>query len=98
MFLKLKSNTNNNMTNEEKAREIAKMNQVEYSAPWGDFVSFSECEMSALEMAKWKDDQFKKCLERKKNELFNSNICLNVEPFIDFIDEIINEYFSEENK
>ena len=50
------------MTNEEKATYIANANQcIDRSG----YSSFEECEKSALEMAEWKDKQFKECLEKK---------------------------------
>lgn len=45
------------MTNEEKAKEIAKQNAREY-LPQNPGFSIDECEKSALEMAQWKDQQF----------------------------------------
>lgn len=38
--------------------------------------------------------QFKEYLEKKREELFNTN-CLSVLPYIEFIDEIIKELFGE---
>lgn len=59
------------MDNKEKAKEIAlenKMTYLERENDGGlyDVDSFDECEQSALEMAKWKDKQFK---EEKKELL-----------------------------
>lgn len=56
------------MTNEEKAKEIGHTYARQYRHNCGgdDFVfSSEECSDSALEMAKFKDDYFKKVLEDK---------------------------------
>lgn len=45
------------MTNEEKAQEIAKVHEVHYDRFHGE-TSNDECFLSALEMAKWKDENF----------------------------------------
>ena len=49
------------MTNEEKAKEIAMKNKVYYDESAGniDCSSFAECKKTALEMAQWKDEQYK---------------------------------------
>lgn len=52
------------MTNEEKAREIAinnRQNYFEGDIGWGANTQSSECECydSAIEMAEWKDEQYK---------------------------------------
>lgn len=59
------------MNNKLKAKEIAAENKMTYLEMENDgsvyYVdSFDECEQSALEMAQWKDEQFK---EEKKELL-----------------------------
>lgn len=78
------------MRNEEKAREIGQTIVIE-DCGWQ---RYDIAEFAALKMAKWKDQQFKGYLAKKKEELFNTN-CLSVLPFLEFIDEIINELFPE---
>lgn len=46
------------MTNEQKAKEIAE-NQFSWYSDFDDVNSFEECYESAMEMAKWKDEQHK---------------------------------------
>ena len=62
------------MTNEEKAREIARNNQQFYyeSNGWGDEIKSSknECYNSAIKMAEWKDEQF----VQEKEKLID-NVC-----------------------
>ena len=53
------------MTNEEKSKEIAQNNRINYyegDIGWGDRIKSSEeeCYDSAMEMAEWKDEQFAK--------------------------------------
>ena len=53
------------MTNEEKSKEIAQNNRINYyegDIGWGDRIKSSEeeCYVSAMEMAEWKDEQFAK--------------------------------------
>lgn len=48
------------MTNEEKARELARDNCRYYQSSYTGFISadsFEECKASALKMAEWKDAQ-----------------------------------------
>ena len=83
------------MTNSEKANEIAS------NAKEGRYFDVYQ---SAHIMANWKDKQFKKYLEKKRNEV---NQCkqnsLGLFPYdvimyngaIEVIDEIINELFSK---
>ena len=52
------------MTQEEKAKEIARKNRINYyegDIGWGDRIKSSEeeCYDSAMEMAEWKDNQIK---------------------------------------
>lgn len=57
------------MNNEEKAQEICEKNKqfhVECSS--------LECYLSAMEMAQWKDEQFKEQLNSLKDEI-QSNLC-----------------------
>lgn len=77
------------MTNKEKAKEIGQIIVIE-DGIW----HCVNADIVAIEMAEWKDQQFKEYLEKKKEELFNTN-CLSVLPFLEFIDEIINELFGE---
>lgn len=58
----------NDMNNEEKAQEICEKNKqfhVECSS--------LECYLSALEMAKWKDEQLSKCLENLEKEYIRNS-------------------------
>lgn len=84
------------MTNEEKATYIANVNQcIDRSG----YSSFDECKDSALDMAEWKDQQFKEYLEKKKaeNPLSYRSDWKSYENGIyhDIINEIINELFGE---
>ena len=91
------------MTNEEKARIIAEENKCCYpeDMAYEDF-SDEECYTSALEMAEWKDQQFKEYLEKKKAEIdriddygiYTTEISLTAQS--NLLDEIINELFKEE--
>lgn len=61
------------MTNEEKAKEIAEVNKMTYlemenDGSVYDVDSFSECEDSALDMAKWKDQQFKDAIQKVRSD------------------------------
>lgn len=78
------------MTNEEKVKELA------FEEVGGFIDSFigKKFLSAIMKMAEWKDQQLKEYLEKKRVELFNTN-CLSVEPFIDFIDKIINELFNK---
>ena len=62
------------MTNEEKAKEIAHNNRINYYEGdiWGDRIKSSEeeCYDSAMEMAEWKDKQF----VQEKEKLID-NVC-----------------------
>ena len=63
------------MTNEEKAKEIAHNNRINYyegDIGWGDRIKSSEeeCYDSAMEMAEWKDKQF----VQEKEKLID-NVC-----------------------
>lgn len=88
------------MNNQDKAIGIAKSNAhdyVESHYEFGDLqeyyvTSYEECKQSALEMAEWKDQQFKEYLEKKRDSmrLFPTEY--------DMCQEIINELFKEENK
>lgn len=62
------------MTNEEKAIEISWIYHKEYwyeGCDGGEYYndSVGECEASALEMAEWKDRQFKDYLEKKRQKI-----------------------------
>lgn len=64
------------MSNEEKAKEIAEKNAIIYDAEedtaneliYPTIHSTKECEKSALEMAAWKDAQFKQVMEKNIKE------------------------------
>ena len=90
------------MTNKEKAREIGKVNARQYRHNYGgnEFVfSNEECEASALQMAEWKDQQFKEYLEKKRNSinLNYHNGAIEANAYVwDAINEIINELFKAE--
>lgn len=56
------------MTNEEKAEEIGYKNNI-----FGRFI-MNRIEATCLEMAQWKDEQFKKQLSNIKDEI-QSNLC-----------------------
>ena len=63
------------MTNEEKSKEIAQNNRINYyegDIGWGDRIKSSEeeCYDSAMEMAEWKDEQF----VQEKEKLID-NVC-----------------------
>ena len=90
------------MTNIEKAREIAEKNRCCYPEDMAcEYYSDEECYTSALEMANWKDQQFKEYLEKKRKE---KSLGIPIEEYgmgfkdgIDYIlDEIIKELFGEE--
>lgn len=90
------------MTNEEKATYIANANQcIDRSG----YSSFEECKTSALEMAEWKDHQFKEYLEFQKIECLRTAKILyaydmssagELEIKAKCYDEIINEFFKED--
>lgn len=87
------------MTNEEKSYKIAYQYGVT-CCDCGDNSTY-ECYDAALEMAKWKDKQFKEYLEKKKEEIertedagsFVTEMILNAQS--ELLDEIINELFGE---
>lgn len=81
------------MTNEEKAKEIC----------GGNFIAFNKEFSAALQMAEWKDHQFKEYLEGKIEPYIRTNASPQgtyQEGFDDgytsAINEIINELFKEE--
>lgn len=77
------------MNNEEKAQEICEKNKqfhVECSS--------LECYLSALEMAQWKDEQFKQLLIEKTKLLSSSAAQDSVKRCT--IEEIYREMFNEE--
>lgn len=62
------------MTNEEKAQDIGLLNARQYRHNYGSEEltdSVNECIQSCIEMAEWKDRQFKEYLENKKFALDN---------------------------
>lgn len=79
------------MTNKEKAREIGenKNNIARFSFENTETTLY----YGALEMAEWKDNQFKAYLEKKKASFENYAQAMMFSPFIN---EIINELFREE--
>lgn len=84
------------MNNEEKAKEIAIKNKIYYDEPTGniDCSSFAECQKTALEMAQWKDGQFKQLLIEKTKLLSSSAAQDSVKRCT--IEEIYRELFNEE--
>ena len=92
------------MTNEDKAREI-ELNVYAFSEkPKGQFEA--PAYRAALEMAEWKDQQFKEYLEKKKEEVAKKMkehiLYSQPEEFyhnrVMFCNEIINELFGEEKQ
>lgn len=80
------------MTNEEKAKEIC----------GGNFIAFNKEFSAALQMAEWKDHQFKEYLEKKlkiAEELVkkpqNDILQVRAAGMFNQIHEIINELFKE---
>lgn len=76
------------MTNLDKAREIV----------GGNWVVFNKEYSAAMQMAQWKDQQFKEYLEKKSISVLNRYIREvydhDAKSFgLDLIDEIINELF-----
>ena len=70
-----KEDVNGRMTNEEKAKEISFSQYKEYPYEGCDGLEYTndstiECEKSALEMAEWKDQQFKEYMNKKKEERY----------------------------
>lgn len=91
------------MTNEEKSRSLVEEYSSEY---WGHLDSYDKSNRIAIEMAEWKDSQFREYLEKKKCEIEQD--LLHSNPFIDslidldrwrgradIINEIINEFFKK---
>lgn len=58
------------MNNKEKALQIADDNKNYYSAVDGEapLDSYEECEQSAMEMAEWKDQQFKDIIQKVRSD------------------------------
>lgn len=77
------------MTNEEKARLIAEQ--------WRNGEVYTQSKISALEMADWKDQQFKEYLKKKKTYYSCALTTFDVMRKKVY-DEIINELFGEEVK
>ena len=81
------------MTNSEKAREYAaeKFKVNPESKKWNITTTY----MSACE---WKDQQFKKYLEKKKVDLASrrAEVGINIYVGQNLLDEIINELFKED--
>ena len=89
------------MTNEEKALELYPICII-YSDIAQEKYDCNEAErLAALEMAEWKDWQFKEYLEKKKAErpLSYRSDWKGYENGIyhDFIDEMLDELFPEKN-
>lgn len=98
------------MTKEEKAKKLGVLNARQYRHNYGgdEFVfSNEECETSALEMAEWKDQQFKRALirkiveyEKKVHDVVESgegDVKVYIEPQ-KAIKQIINELFPEQEQ
>lgn len=79
-------------TNEEKAREIAEKN---YQQEKNGASSYTIAVVSAIEVADWKDHQFKEYLERKRDNIIEANR-LSARSQFRIIDEIIKELFGED--
>lgn len=78
------------MTNEDKAREIACNDSL-----YNDNQSFAEqCFIAALQMAQWKDEQFKQLLIEKTKLLSPSAAQDSIKRCT--IEEIYRELFNEE--
>ena len=78
------------MTNQEKAEELL----YGYGQCCKD-----ECMYIALKMAEWKDQQFKKYLEKKKDKWFNAYQVTRDSDYYavyNTLDEIIDELFKED--
>lgn len=61
------------MSNEEKAEELAKGFGIDYYAKGSRYPidhSFDECYKAAIEMAEWKDGQFKEVTARVRKWLY----------------------------
>lgn len=101
------------MTNKQKALEISRKHQIEYLAQISNsnhlqkISSDSECFGSALEMAEWKDQQFKEYLEKKRDEyLYDRDKYRKVKGLeqtavvshirVDTVKQIVNELFGRE--
>lgn len=78
------------MANEDISKQIATGNRCYYPDA-NDFQDYKERYSAALEMAAWKDQQFKEYLKRKKAE-YGVDYIVNA---IDMLNEIINELFGE---
>lgn len=89
------------MTNEKYAEQIAYNLARPYLGMEGDdeITSFEECELSAIQMAEWKDKQFKEYLEKKRAKVADA-YSENTSDFkaggLHMVFEIINELFKEE--
>lgn len=59
------------MTNEEKAREIAKNDSL-YGADSDNNSKIDECYIAALEMARFKDEQLKKVCKKCEQHIIDS--------------------------
>ena len=95
------------MNNQEKAIGIAESNACDYAEAHYEFgdlredyvSSYEECKQSALEMAEWKDQQFKEYLEDRldnaKKHFVVSRGDVYYQGMWEMLDEIINEFFGE---
>lgn len=90
------------MTNEEKAKELASSERISFDELNDSYCNGIEC--GALEMAEWKDEQFKEYLEKKRDKyqkyamtrqkLFPGEILYTGK--YEAVNEIINELFGDE--
>ena len=96
------------MTNEERAKEIAKETLSDLATSflgWIDEMSEFFCKESAKRMANWKDQQIKRYLKKKKaiadvniNECYKNGYDSTRDEIVsDFLSEIIDELFPEKN-
>lgn len=90
------------MTNKEKAKDIVRNKGCVYSVhgKLKDPISGkTDIYDSALEMARWKDAQFKEYLRDRLDSLKNCCVCCRSADFyegmVETLDEIINELFGE---
>ena len=78
------------MTNKEKAKEI--------TSEFSDTSAYPALRIAAEEMAEWKDEQFKKYLEKRLSDYKNS-IHTEVDAYdygyMDALKEVIKEFFGK---
>lgn len=82
------------MTNEEKAKELANM--------WSTDHIYNRVKISAMEMAKWKDQQFKEYLWKNRTKYSDSmngahDYAMGMrEGYVTAFNKIIDELFKED--